>query len=286
MRYSFAPGAGGRVGPVWGRGSGRRRLFAWRSAATPRLFGVAGWVDGGGPDEAGEGFGAVGGDLGKHRCVGVGGEHDAGVPEQVLDDLEVGPGGKGEGGAAPPRSSAVPGGVGDRARGGAVQPGRRGAAAAASRPGTGPGRGRGRHRAGEGCEHHLGQRAPACLPILLRTWERIAVVARKETVHLIDDLDGTEATTSLTFAVDGVEYALDLSEKNAAKFHKAVGRYVDAANPVRPRAAKRTGTKGGAAVAPGQDLAAIRAWARDNGFEVASHGRIPRAVAEAYQAAH
>jgi len=112
-------------------------------------------------------------------------------------------------------------------------------------------------------------------------------VARKETVRLIDDLDGTEATASVTFAVDGVEYAIDLSEKNAAKFYKAVGRYVDAAHPVlRPRAAKPTGAKGGAAASPGQSFAAIRAWARENGFDVAGHGRIPSRVVQAYQAAH
>ncbi len=112
-------------------------------------------------------------------------------------------------------------------------------------------------------------------------------MARKETVHLIDDLDGTEATTSLTLAVDGVEYAIDLNDKNAAKFYKAVGRYVDAAQPVRapgpPSAPER---KPEQPRPPGQDLGAIRAWARENGFEVNSRGRVPRTVAEAHQAAH
>ena len=100
-------------------------------------------------------------------------------------------------------------------------------------------------------------------------------------------LTGSEATTSLTFAVDGGEYAIDLNEKNAGKFYKAVSAYVDAAHPVRRlRATKRIGMRGGPADSPGQDLAAVRAWARDNGFEVSSRGRIPRSVAEAYRAAH
>jgi len=43
------------------------------------------------------------------------------------------------------------------------------------------------------------------LAVLVSVRERKRVVARKETVHLIDDLDGTEATTSVTFAVNGVE---------------------------------------------------------------------------------
>ncbi len=112
-------------------------------------------------------------------------------------------------------------------------------------------------------------------------------MAREEIVHVTDDLDGTEATTSLRFSVDGVEYAIDLNEKNAAKFHKALAPYVSAAHPVRPtRTAKRTGAKSSPAALPGQEGAAIRAWAGENGFEVSSRGRIPRSVAEAYQAAH
>jgi len=86
-------------------------------------------------------------------------------------------------------------------------------------------------------------------------------VAREEIVHVTDDLDGTEATTSVRFTVDGVEYAIDLNEKNAAKFHKALAPYVNAAHPVRPtRTGKRTGAKSSPAALPGQEGAAIRAW--------------------------
>jgi len=38
-------------------------------------------------------------------------------------------------------------------------------------------------------------------------------MAREETVHVTDDLDGTEATASLTFAVDDVEYSIDLKRR-------------------------------------------------------------------------
>ena len=96
-------------------------------------------------------------------------------------------------------------------------------------------------------------------------------MAREEIVHVTDDLDGTEATTSLRFNVDGVEYAIDLNEKNAAKFHKALAPYVNAAHPVRPtRTGKRTGAKSSPAALPRQEGAAIRAWAGENGFEVSS----------------
>ena len=33
--------------------------------------------------------------------------------------------------------------------------------------------------------------------------------------ELVDDIDGSKAEETVRFAIDGVEYAVDLSEKNA-----------------------------------------------------------------------
>ena len=43
---------------------------------------------------------------------------------------------------------------------------------------------------------------------------------------------------------------------------------------------------GGEAAPVGSDLAAVRAWAKDNGFEVSERGRISQKVTDAYSAAH
>ena len=51
-----------------------------------------------GDDQRGDVLSHLAGDLGKYRGIGVGGEHDAGVPEHVLDDFQVGSGGQGEAG--------------------------------------------------------------------------------------------------------------------------------------------------------------------------------------------
>jgi hypothetical protein len=51
-------------------------------------------------DQAGGGFGFLAGEVGFDADVGVGGEHDAGVAEFVLDDFEVGAGLQGEAGGA------------------------------------------------------------------------------------------------------------------------------------------------------------------------------------------
>jgi Lsr2 len=40
-------------------------------------------------------------------------------------------------------------------------------------------------------------------------------------VVLTDDLDGTEATQTITFTIDGQEYEIDLSDENVQRFHEA-----------------------------------------------------------------
>ena len=51
-------------------------------------------------------------------------------------------------------------------------------------------------------------------------------MARKTYVELIDDLTGEKAEETVSFALDGVAYEIDLSEENAAKLREElrVGR--------------------------------------------------------------
>ena len=57
-------------------------------------------------------------------------------------------------------------------------------------------------------------------------------MAQRTQVLLIDDLDGTEGAETVAFALDGVSYEIDLSEKNAASLRRAVTRYVRAARKI------------------------------------------------------
>lgn len=63
-------------------------------------------------------------------------------------------------------------------------------------------------------------------------------MARTETVlvELTDDLDGSPAAETISFAFDGKAYEIDLSKRNAAAFRRALRPYVDAG-----RSARRTG---------------------------------------------
>lgn len=102
-------------------------------------------------------------------------------------------------------------------------------------------------------------------------------------VELTDDLDGGKADQTVTFALQGVSYEIDLSKKNASAFEKALKPYVDAARKMKRStgAGRRSTSRAG-----GTDVGAIREWARANGHSVSDRGRIPASVREAYAAAH
>jgi len=114
-------------------------------------------------------------------------------------------------------------------------------------------------------------------------------MATKHITHLVDDLDGTVLDegdgTQIRFSIDGREYEIDLSRRNADKFYNALAPFVDAARSAR--ASNDTPRRGRTARAnSGLDLQAVREWARANGHQVNDRGRISGTVIEAYSAAN
>lgn len=56
-------------------------------------------------------------------------------------------------------------------------------------------------------------------------------------IELIDDLDGSEATETVRFALDGSEYEIDLAEQNAEARRAELTRFVEAARKEATRKA-------------------------------------------------
>ena len=52
-------------------------------------------------------------------------------------------------------------------------------------------------------------------------------MAQKVQVLLVDDLDGSEATETVAFGLDGASYEIDLSSGNAGKLRKELAHYVE-----------------------------------------------------------
>jgi len=113
-------------------------------------------------------------------------------------------------------------------------------------------------------------------------------VAQRVQIILEDDYDGGEADETVSFALDGAEYEIDLSSANADKLREELALWIGHA---RKTGGRRRRTGGGAAKAadsaggPGS-TSEIRAWALANGHEVSSRGRVSSEIREAYERAH
>ena len=111
-------------------------------------------------------------------------------------------------------------------------------------------------------------------------------MAQRVNVVLVDDIDGTDASETVGFALDGVDYEIDLSDKHASELREALSLYVGHG---RRTGGRRKSTKRGASASSsseGVTAADIRAWARENGWEVPERGRVSAEVREAYGAAN
>ncbi len=108
-------------------------------------------------------------------------------------------------------------------------------------------------------------------------------MARKTYVELIDDLTGDKAAETVSFALDGVAYEIDLSEDNAKKFRDEVGGWTEKARRVGGRRARGTSSS---VRSSANDSARIREWAREAGYEVPVRGRISGTIRTAYEEAH
>ncbi|GGB27320.1 Lsr2 family protein [Flexivirga endophytica] len=107
-------------------------------------------------------------------------------------------------------------------------------------------------------------------------------MAQRVQILLEDDLDGSEASETVNFALDGKSYEIDLSAANAAQLRDDFAKWTGHARPVRGR---------GRGVAPTRsagrtDLNKVREWGRKNGFKVSDRGRVSAEVQEAYARAN
>ncbi|WP_067715356.1 histone-like nucleoid-structuring protein Lsr2 [Nocardia yamanashiensis] len=114
-------------------------------------------------------------------------------------------------------------------------------------------------------------------------------MAKKVTVTLVDDYDGeSKADETVFFSIDGNEYEIDLSNKNAGKLRESLEPWTEKARKVGRSTKRKAGVIAGGRTRPAVDReesTAIREWARAQGHQVSSRGRIPAEIVDAYQRA-
>jgi len=112
-------------------------------------------------------------------------------------------------------------------------------------------------------------------------------VASRTVVEVFDDIDGTpleDEGETISFALDGVEYTIDLNKKNARDFRKKIEHYVAHATRVGGR--KRRGSAASKSISGAPSSKEIRDWAIEAGYEVPARGRLPQSLVDEYTAAH
>lgn len=104
--------------------------------------------------------------------------------------------------------------------------------------------------------------------------------------------DNTEATETVQFSVGRDTYELELCDKHLTDFDDKLAPFVTSGRHVSggrsSTAARKSAVAGrrqgkGRRTAPKSvDVVSVRAWARENGYDVSSRGRIPGAILDAY----
>ena len=119
-------------------------------------------------------------------------------------------------------------------------------------------------------------------------------MAQRVQVLLVCDVheDDTPGSQTVTFALDGATYEIDLCAQHVADLHESFGKFIGSArrtSAARSRANARAtnagqagGRRGGTDRQRTQD---IRQWARSTGLNVNERGRIPAEIVAQYESA-
>ncbi len=113
-------------------------------------------------------------------------------------------------------------------------------------------------------------------------------MAQRTRVELVDDIDGkvlkSGAGETVSFALDGTHYEIDVSKRNADALRGAFQDYIAAGRRVTGARGRR-GPAAGATRTRDYDPKAVRKWAASNKVDLPARGRIPGHVLEQYKAA-
>jgi hypothetical protein len=110
-------------------------------------------------------------------------------------------------------------------------------------------------------------------------------VAKQVVVTIVDDYDGeSKADETVQFSIDGVSYEMDLSVLNAGKLRGILEPWSAKARKIG-RTARARGAAKNRPAANREQTVAIREWAKANGHNVSSRGRISADIIEAYNKA-
>ncbi|MFJ5221208.1 Lsr2 family protein [Streptomyces sp. NPDC088354] len=107
-------------------------------------------------------------------------------------------------------------------------------------------------------------------------------MAQKVLTIFTDDITGetSDDVATHSFALDGVTYEIDLSADSYDSLLEELGPYLGAGRRVGGRVKRSTAPK---PTQSSDETAKVRAWAKENGYEINNRGRVPASIREAYE---
>jgi hypothetical protein len=107
-------------------------------------------------------------------------------------------------------------------------------------------------------------------------------MVQKVVVRTTSDLSGSPEAQTVRFGYEGYDYQIDLTEAEHGQLGAFLSTYLTQGRRVGRSGGpgRRPAARAGGAVV---DSNAVRTWARANGYEVSSRGRIPASIQEAYR---
>lgn len=111
-------------------------------------------------------------------------------------------------------------------------------------------------------------------------------MAQKTVITMTDDIDGSEATETVTFGIDGSSFEIDLNEAHAEDLREVLAPFMSVARRQGGRPAARSSAPAKPRSGGDVDPKAVRSWAEANGVSVNARGRLKAEVIEQYRAAN
>jgi len=112
-------------------------------------------------------------------------------------------------------------------------------------------------------------------------------MAQKTVVELIDDLDGSPADETVTFALDGKQLQLDLSADHASRLRDIMAPYIAAGRRAgtssRQQSTARRSERPARPSSSRDQARTMRDWLRQQGEKISDRGRIPTHLIKKYE---
>jgi nucleoid-associated protein Lsr2 len=107
-------------------------------------------------------------------------------------------------------------------------------------------------------------------------------MAQKIQTLLIDDIDGSLATETVQFSLDGTDYEIELNAQHSGELRRELARFIAHARKTSGTRPARNRSRASQGTTTDLDPATIRTWAAARGKQVNPRGRVPADIVAEY----